>query len=803
MKKTQRNVALLLTSLLFLVCAIMGVVGITRQQKVTIADATSYVSPLPAGASVADYTVLDVNVGALSGSAIKTQQAMGDANAVRFKVTATAANTWNTYIGLFCSDAYYKAPAGEAHCYFSFRQVQDSNLTRTIGLNITVGGTAVNDVPGGKVTALIPSWLNLSVAGATYNFEAGALPVQTAEGTRAGTLIYLDIDNARVLEYFYANDQFLFSGNNFHYEANQTAGSVTSYEQSVIDASSASVTFAKSAYGPNEEPKPLVTLVTEKDGSSYGRTLTPFDYDIEYVNNDKSGDATVNLTFKGRYTGSKSATFKVADVIGDAVASYANPLPEGAYVEDYTVLDVAKEYGTNGTLTYTTSGDKGKSFELKGARAIKLKLTQDKTPWSLRFSIFNTTEGYLYPNNSSAHVDLRSGLLDVLPNETVHNVYWAFPTGTTYNAGNNAYEFGGPKVFNANGEYIGRLFYFEINGLRVCEYFFEHDGTSILNDDYFFIHDVLSASAGTSTITITSPEVADITNDVTVKFGANKITDGKATPEVKVLYAKEFGGKVYVKEVESTCYDVTYTANGANGTATANVQFKGKYTGSASKNFEVAEIKLISDTDDEQLVYAMSGASVVLGKVEVDGRTFIGYDIGRTLVSSIEVVAQNNTTVKFVTVDFETLNKVSIRIFGTMGMRFISSIDSSDVERLSSYGTVSFGTKITSPDKAGYMNIPTQNWVQSGELFTEGRDTFTAVVTGITSNDYTTRFTAVAYVEIAVEGGETVVAYANVESEYTRTYAELCYMAIEAGDIDSDNPQYEYFSEVASYYVAE
>lgn len=322
-----------------------------------------------------------------------------------------------------------------------------------------------------------------------------------------------------------------------------------------------------------------------------------------------------------------------------AEINYVNPLPKGAYVEEYTVLDVAKEYGTNGTLTYTTSGDNGKCFELKGAKAYRMNFTQNKSPWSLRLSIFNDNQGFLRPNNSSAYVDLRDGLLDVLPNEKVHNVNWQFPDGVNYKSGTNTYEFGGPRVFNTNGGYIGRLFYLEINGFRVLEYFFNSADSSILNNDYFWIHDVLSGSAGTSTITITSPAVQDLTNKVTAEFSEELVAiDGKAVPKVIVYSQKTHGGVTYTQIIESKYYDVEYVEDGSD-VGVATITFKDKYSGSLISQYKAANIEIVD----------ANGAVVTLNQTvftkDPDGKPITPYVIA--VEKNGKAIAQENYTVSY------------------------------------------------------------------------------------------------------------------------------------------------------------
>lgn len=547
-----------------------------------------YTSPLPDGAYIAEYQVLDINKGGLTGSTITAQEAMGDASAVRFKLTATAGNTWASYISLYSTDSYFKGNNNNGSFYFTFRK--NSAATGKIQLNILSGNNPVNDI-GWDNTSLkcmefdYPSWFDLSVAGNSYDIEVGGVKVLNSADVWSGTLIYMEVDGVRVAEYYYANGGLSFDGDNFNYSANQTAGSLTTTELGAIDANTATVEFANESYLAGEQLVPAVTLVREKEGVSYGSVIAPQYYDVSYTDNDKTGTATANITFKGKYSGTATATFNVVSVED----MYKNPLPEGAYIADYTVLDIAKEYGTDGVYTATTTGEQGILLGLKGANAYKFKLSQTTNPWAVRLGIYNT-ESYLKPNNSCAYVCLRTLSLDVLPNESTitPNVSFEYPTGITYTTPNTAYEFGGLKVLDASGNYIGRLFYLEINGMRVLEKFCNIDDKSIFDDDMLCITNVASAGVQ-STLTFTSPEAEDLTDKTAVSFGTDyEVVDGVAMLKPVVYRITERNGKSYVGIVEEKYYDVEYVAVGKAGTA--NITFKDKYSGTATGGFTLPDL---------------------------------------------------------------------------------------------------------------------------------------------------------------------------------------------------------------------
>ena len=103
-------------------------------------------------------------------------------------------------------------------------------------------------------------------------------------------------------------------------------------------------------------PKPTITLG--------GRTLTTSDYSISYKNNTNVGTATVTVTGKGNYTGSKSTNFKI-----NAKTLPSNPvLSATSYIYDgkaktpgVTVKDGTKTLvnGTDYTVKYSNNVNVG------------------------------------------------------------------------------------------------------------------------------------------------------------------------------------------------------------------------------------------------------------------------------------------------------------------------------------------------------------------------------------------------------------------------------------------------------------
>ena len=309
----------------------------------TNASADGYQSPLPTGYVVEDYEVMDVATTygtnnkytyttANSSNPVGQRFNMEGYKAVRLKAKFTNASIWQEDFVLFAGNAnIYTSIERSGLVYFNMRQ--NSTKTGLIVLNIVSGTSQVNDAA--VQTFAHPSWLDFSVAGKTYNIEVGAPAVYDDNGAFAGTLIYLEVDGVRLAEYFYANKNLPFNNGDFGFSANSSCVEITPYDQLAINATKAVVTFPEETYsyvGTPITPTPSVTLVTTKDGVNYGRVIESKYYNISYSNNDIAGSATATLTFKNKYFGTATGTFKI-DAATDASGAVIT-LSQNVYTKD-------------------------------------------------------------------------------------------------------------------------------------------------------------------------------------------------------------------------------------------------------------------------------------------------------------------------------------------------------------------------------------------------------------------------------------------------------------------------------------
>ena len=793
-----------------------------------------YTSVIPEGFNIEDdYTVAELSSHSYTsaGDTSMVKYALSGAKAMRFSVwygTAVSYQEGKMQFSIFANN-YYSTDGNAGMAVFTVQK--NSTANSGAGMSITIYQTN-NNTKKAEVTFTQPEWLDLTTK-AQYKTEVGGIDVLDGSGNYAGKYFYLDMNGVRIMEYFYSNSDLKFTNDNFNFWAACSNASLTGYLMNESEAISldgkASVTFSQASYDVTNAPatpKPVVTAIIEKNGSSYGQVVEPKYYDVAYTNNDKAGTATATVTFKGKYSGSTTGTFTTT-VEKSPFEDYTSVIPEGFNIEDdYTVAELSSH-------SYTSAGDTSMvKYALSGAKAMRFSVwygtavsyQEGKMQFSIFANNYYSTDGnagmavFTVQKNSTAN----SGAgMSITIYQTNHNTTKAtksfaqpewmdFTTKAQFKI-----EIGGLDVLDYKGDYVGKYFYMDVNGVRVIEYFYS-------NSDLKFTNDNCSIWMASSNASITSNALTtaiDLTEKTKVEL-TGATSGSEVTAKANVYAALTNAGETYVQIVEPKYYEIAFANNDNVGTATATITFNGKYSGTATCEFDIVAINLTSNSSVVQTIYAKKGASVTLGAIQVSGKVFVGYDVEGALKSSVTVEATEEKTVQVVAIDFVTEALASVKLEGTMGMRFISNILASDKALLENYGTVTYGTKITSPTKSGYLNVPVNVWssVGAGE-----RDSFTAVLKGFTESDYATTFKATAYVTITT-ADETITVYASVDEDFSRSIAEVAALTLENAGVLATDPEFDenihvteyngkyyeyseravnYLATAASYYVAE
>ena len=145
--------------------------------------------------------------------------------------------------------------------------------------------------------------------------------------------------------------------------------------------------------------KAIKPSVTVKDGT---KTLVKgTDYTLSYKNNTNIGTATVTITGKGSYTGSKDVTFKIVPPKTTLTAKKSN----GKYALSWKAVDgITKyqiQYSTDGGKTYKTAGTVAAS---KTSTSLKLDTSKSYT---FRIRSYKSVDGKKYYSSWSKAVTVK------------------------------------------------------------------------------------------------------------------------------------------------------------------------------------------------------------------------------------------------------------------------------------------------------------------------------------------------------------------------------------------------------------
>lgn len=561
----------ILISLLVAATFLTAITGLFSLSAFVNAD--GYTCPIPEGCYLeSDYEVLDVTPTELNSTTTNVKLSVGSAKAARFKFTNETSNIWSIDIAMFASGNAYKTNANEGSFYISIPNTTDKNIS------LSLASGSAGAISGYKLMPYdCPDFLTINTKNVGYDIEVGAPEVYNADGSKVGTLVYMEVEGVRLVEYFYENTSLPFAGDDFYIIENLVSGthgtSITAFDQAAVDIGSANLTFDNTEYdfsGNPVTPVPFVTAIVEKDGVSYGTIVDSKYFDIVYENNDKPGSATAKLIFKGKYSGTTSANFNIAhaedassavitlsktivtakadktpitpaivsvhvggkplstdyfDVVyennvepgtakviltfkngyfGKATALFRiNPILSKNHSLDAnpTVLDLASVYGGEQKKIELTTSDEpdvtaGARFDMSGADVVRFKMTANANTWNTYFALFCSDRyykgeqgnfHYSVPKNSSRQVSLSI----VSGNNSAFKTFntdlpeeYDFSSGvTTVNV-----EVGAIKVYFTEDDqtsYVGRMFYLELDGVRVSEYVYFNDTLKFADGNFF------------------------------------------------------------------------------------------------------------------------------------------------------------------------------------------------------------------------------------------------------------------------------------------------------------------------------
>ena len=351
--------------------------------------------------------------------------------------------------------------------------------------------------------------------------------------------------------------------------------------------------------------------VTVKDGS---KTLVKgTDYTVSYTNNINVGTATVTITGKGNYTGTKSSTFKIvqAPVPTIAINAIANQTYTGSAIipavtvkSNGTVLTKDTHY----TVTYSNNTNVGTATVKVTGKGTYAGASATATFKIVAKSVSGATV--------SAIADQTYTGSAIHPAVTVKDGSKTLVKGTDYTVvyKNNTAVGTATVTITGKGNYTGSetLSFsivakanFTVNAISDQTYTGSaltpgvtvKDGSkTLIKDSDYTVAYKDNINAGTVTVTVTGKgNYSGITKTTTFKINPKSIegltfasipsqtyTGSALTPDVTV----KDGSKTLVK---GTDYTVVYKNNTAVGTATVTITGKGNFNGKKAVSFEIVE----------------------------------------------------------------------------------------------------------------------------------------------------------------------------------------------------------------------
>ena len=547
----------------------------------------------------------DINV---SGAAAKNYEL----NYVKGTLTINAKNASDLTINPISAVTYN----GSAYTPTVFVYDGNTRLTNGTDYNVsysnnTNAGTATVTITGkgnytGTKTANftinrknVSSLTINSIAAVTYNGSAQTPAVTVIDGTTTltsgtdYTVSYSDNTNAGR-----ATAKVIGKGN---YTGTQTANFTINRKNvsSLTINSIAAVTYNGSAQTP---------VVTVKDGT---KTLTSeTDYTVSYSDNTNAGEATVTITGKGNYMGTKTANF----TINTKNASYLTISPIATFTYNgstqtpaVTVKDGSTTLtnGTDYTVSYSNNKNAGEAtVTITG----KGNYTGTKTA---NFTINAKDASYLNINSIAAVTYNGSPQTPAITVKDGNKVLTC-ETDYTVSYSNNTNAGTATVTITGDGNYTGTqtinftISAKSISALAVTIAAVTYDGTAqtpavtvkdgtttlTSGTDYTVTYSN-NTNVGTATATITG--IGNYMGTKTVNFTINAKNASCLT--ISPIDAVTYDGgpwepTVTVKDgyttlIKKTDYTVSYSNNTNAGTATVTITGKGNYTGTKTTNFTI------------------------------------------------------------------------------------------------------------------------------------------------------------------------------------------------------------------------
>lgn len=462
------------------------------------------------------------------------------------------------------------------------------------------------------------------------------------------------------------------------------------------------------------EIKPKVTKVTVG-----GKTLIETkDYIVSYSDNVNAGTAKVTITGAGNYTGKKEKTFTIdkADLTIQP-AKQSVPIATGVdkvleTLQSTAVKGVGNETVT-GTFTITAVESKGALPEKAALNGeiTKDNFTQSSGKYEVTASFKPESTNYNEKNDIKFECDVTGKEEQTL----------------TFDA---------PSIDKTYGEGVfTNLAKSDHDNAGVIKYSSSNEDVATVDAD---TGAVTVVGVGTATIKAHTDGTAtylpdDARYELTVKA---KDVSGATIEEIAAqpYTGNELKPKLVVKDgettlVKNTDYDVAYTDNVFPGTATATVTFKGNYTGTAKKTFEIQKATYSNTTISQSVVAGQNAVLTIpvdLANAEITNYSSIAVDgTNASIVDGTPSRDKNVITAKIKSgaTNGQTANvKITLTTkgYGDVTLTYALTVADSKQQLISSQ--INFASKTVTADGKTYFKL--DNASLNGITDTNGKWTY-------------------------------------------------------------------------------
>ena len=463
---------------------------------------------------------------------------------------------------------------------------------------------------------------------------------------------------------------------------------------------SADITLENSSYTyTGTEIKPKVKTVTVDNIQLEEET----DYTVRYSDNVNAGTAKVIITGAGNYTGKKEKTFTIdkADLTIQP-AKQSVPIATGVdkvleTLQSTAVKGVGNETVT-GTFTITAVESKGALPEKAALNGeiTKGNFTQSSGKYEVTASFKPESTNYNEKNDIKFECDVTGKEEQTL----------------TFDA---------PSIDKTYGEGVfTNLAKSDHDNAGVIKYSSSNEDVATVDAD---TGAVTVVGVGTTTIKAHTDGTAtylpdDTRYELTVKAKDISATATIADIEAKTYTGEELKPELTVKDGETllkkgTDYDVVYTDNVFPGTATATVTFKGNYTGTAKKTFEIQKATYNKPTGISQSVVAGQNAvltiPVDLANAEITNYSSITVDgTDASIVDGTPSRDKNVITAKIKSgaTNTQTANvKITLTTKGYGDVTLTYTLTVSDSKKQLTSSQINFVSKTVTADGKTYFKL--------------------------------------------------------------------------------------------------